>query len=171
MGSDSTDSPLSEVFCHRWRNQAPRRTLWIGPADPKIFPCLRSLPSDALVRLDASTAAVQLPLQGRYECAVAVELLEHLDKTEGQHLIARLRDLHAPWLLLLLTHEGSSSAFSRRWTSEDLLALGMQRIAAQRHNQLFQELYEFRITSYKATPDWLNSKYWAHPELFDKYRW
>ncbi|WP_404840873.1 DUF6231 family protein [Alkalilimnicola ehrlichii] len=27
------------------------------------------------------------------------------------------------------------------------------------------------MATYKTTPDWLNSRNWAHPELFDKFRW
>ncbi|MDD3447840.1 MAG: DUF6231 family protein [Gammaproteobacteria bacterium] len=32
-------------------------------------------------------------------------------------------------------------------------------------------LYGFDIATYKVTPDWLNSRYWANPELWDRYWW
>ncbi|MGD8939893.1 MAG: DUF6231 family protein [Gammaproteobacteria bacterium] len=32
-------------------------------------------------------------------------------------------------------------------------------------------VYAFDIASYKTTPDWLNNKYWANPELWDKHWW
>jgi len=31
--------------------------------------------------------------------------------------------------------------------------------------------YCFDIDHYKTTPDWLNPRHWANPELWDKYRW
>ncbi|MFP4639754.1 MAG: DUF6231 family protein [Guyparkeria sp.] len=32
-------------------------------------------------------------------------------------------------------------------------------------------VYQFDIHDYKQTPDWLNPRNWANPELWDKYRW
>ncbi|WP_290652932.1 DUF6231 family protein [Aquisalimonas sp.] len=32
-------------------------------------------------------------------------------------------------------------------------------------------LYGFDVGTYKTTPDWLNPRYWANPELWGKYRW
>lgn len=31
--------------------------------------------------------------------------------------------------------------------------------------------WQFNLYDYKQRPDWLNAKYWANPENFDKYRW
>ena len=30
---------------------------------------------------------------------------------------------------------------------------------------------EFNIQDYKVSPDWLSARHWAHPELWDIYRW
>nr|WP_264480642.1 DUF6231 family protein [Psychrobacter sp. I-STPA6b] len=32
-------------------------------------------------------------------------------------------------------------------------------------------IWQFNLYDYKYRPDWLNAKYWANPENFDKYRW
>ncbi|MCG3882567.1 DUF6231 family protein [Psychrobacter sp. Ps3] len=32
-------------------------------------------------------------------------------------------------------------------------------------------LWQFNLYDYKHLPNWLNSKYWANPENWDKYRW
>ena len=32
-------------------------------------------------------------------------------------------------------------------------------------------LWQFNLYDYKRLPNWLNSKYWANPENWDKYRW
>ena len=31
----------------------------------------------------------------------------------------------------------------------------------------FELMFEFRLHDYKQRPDWLNARYWAHPERFD----
>ncbi len=33
------------------------------------------------------------------------------------------------------------------------------------------KIWQFNLYDYKPQPDWLNAKYWANPENFDKYRW
>lgn len=33
------------------------------------------------------------------------------------------------------------------------------------------ELWQFNLFDYKQLPDWLNSKFWANPENWDKFRW
>lgn len=33
----------------------------------------------------------------------------------------------------------------------------------RRHSRCF----EYQLTNYKAVPDWLNARFWAHPERFD----
>lgn len=46
-----------------------------------------------------------------------------------------------------------------------MVSLGYRRQSAN------DGLYLFDIESYKDTPDWLNPRNWANPELWDKYRW
>ena len=31
--------------------------------------------------------------------------------------------------------------------------------------------WSYDIRTYKSVPDWLNPKFWANPENWDKYRW
>ena len=48
---------------------------------------------------------------------------------------------------------------------QQLVSLGYRRLAAD------EALYLFDIDTYKDTPDWLNPRNWANPELWGKYRW
>ncbi|MGM7373388.1 DUF6231 family protein, partial [Acinetobacter baumannii] len=32
-------------------------------------------------------------------------------------------------------------------------------------------LWQFNILTYKHVPDWFNSKFWANPENWNKFRW
>ncbi len=70
-------------------------------------------------------------------------------------LIGQLKQ-RAP-ALLVAARENQPLAFN------DFLAFGMQRLAEADNGHL---LYLFDLHTYKPAPDWLNSKYWAHPELW-----
>ncbi len=52
-----------------------------------------------------------------------------------------------------------------------MIGHGFSRVSEWKRQDPQSELYRFDIADYKTTPDWLNSRYWAHPELFDKHRW
>ncbi len=70
-------------------------------------------------------------------------------------LIGRLKQ-RAP-ALLIAAREHQPLLFN------DFLAFGMQRLAEAEDGHL---LYLFDLHTYKPAPDWLNAKYWAHPELW-----
>lgn len=70
-------------------------------------------------------------------------------------LIGQLKQ-QAP-ALLVAARENQPLVFN------DFLAFGMQRLAEGEDGHL---LYLFDIHTYKPAPDWLNAKYWAHPELW-----
>lgn len=81
---------------------------------------------------------------------------------EAQHareqaiaLIGQLKQ-RAPVLLV-------AARDNRPLVFNDFLAFGMQRLAEADDGQL---LYLFDLHTYKPAPDWLNAKYWAHPELW-----
>ncbi len=99
--------------------------------------------------------------------------LEKFDKQTGLHLIASLRDIHAMHLFVVIPcgRQWDTQDFRSEWLPGDLIACGMHqhRLFGEAGRQLL--LYRFELSDYKTTPDWLNSKYWANPELFDKYRW
>lgn len=75
------------------------------------------------------------------------------------HGLTRLRDLMARRVLVLAHHD----------FTELLRALGFSQIEQLPGTDLI--IWQFNILSYKQVPDWLNSKYWANPENWGKYRW
>jgi hypothetical protein len=75
------------------------------------------------------------------------------------HGITRLRDLLARRVLILAGLQHTSL----------LRALGFSQIEQLADAPLI--IWQFNILSYKQVPDWLNSKYWANPENWGKYRW
>lgn len=81
-----------------------------------------------------------------------------------KNIAIRLRDLFAQQSLIFIP---------TRVTDLGLNGFGYNSV------QLFLEApdtpriicWQFNLYDYKQRPDWLNAKYWANPENFDKYRW
>ena len=49
-----------------------------------------------------------------------------------------------------------------------LMSLGFQARRQIQQNNIFFVFYIYNISSYKKSPDWLNSDNWANPELWEK---
>lgn len=78
------------------------------------------------------------------------------DKAEAFARIGLLKQ-KAP-AVLIAANDGAPLGFN------DYLSLGMQRLAEA--DEAGRALYLFDLHTYKPAPDWLNAKYWAHPELW-----
>ena len=102
-----------------------------------------------------------------FDVAVIVDVQAALPRAEASALIARLRDVNARRVLVI----GHDAASAGRTADEALRAYGFRRLLAHEAAGQHWTVHEFSIDSYKSTPDWLNAKYWAHPERFDKFRW
>ena len=75
----------------------------------------------------------------------------------------RLRDLFAEQSLLLTYTPSSGLNFA---------SLGYIPLTIETPDELPDLIsWQFNLYDYKQRPDWLNAKYWANPENFDKYRW
>ena len=74
------------------------------------------------------------------------------------HGLTKLRDLLARQVLVLASLEYSPLLHS----------LGFSQVETFGSHTI---IWQFNILSYKQVPDWLNSKYWANPENWDKFRW
>lgn len=114
------------------------------------------------------TAIDTLPV---FDVILLADVLENLAKAEAEALIGRLRDLHSRHLFLFIRVGEDWPDVQSQWHRNDLLAHGFSLFRRYETDGLEYHLYRFELESYKATPEWLNSQYWANPELFDKYRW
>ena len=75
----------------------------------------------------------------------------------------RLRDLFSEQSLLLTYTPSSELNFA---------SLGYIPLTIETPDELPDLIsWQFNLYDYKQRPDWLNAKYWANPENFDKYRW
>lgn len=81
--------------------------------------------------------------------------------------IARLRDVYATRLWVLARTHGNANPNA----ATSLRALGLSLLTSSTDGGTTDALYGYDIASYKQTPDWLSPKDWAHPELWNKFRW
>jgi len=106
----------------------------------------------------------QLTVLPVIDIAIISEITESLPKQQAIEWLSLLRNAHSQHIILI---SEISLSTQQGWQLADYLALGMRRVGVVDHYQVF----EFAIETYQAKRDWLNSKFWANPENFDKYRW
>jgi len=86
-----------------------------------------------------------------------------LTQQSYQNIAIRLRDLFAEQSLLLTPTSTAELNFS---------SLGYTALPLNTDDNTADLIsWQFNLYDYKQRPDWLNAKYWANPENFDKYRW
>lgn len=147
---------------------------------------LADQPEPIVEHLRATMAAQPEQIEGRATATVAANLsiladrrwplvclLEpDVDKPSLIRLLARIRDLHADWVLHVNCAE--------HWSLADSLALGFSQVGfsdlpgspgTELPTEPVLQIFEFDIRRYKPEPDWLNAKNWANPEQWDKHRW
>ncbi|MBF7690487.1 DUF6231 family protein [Acinetobacter pollinis] len=108
---------------------------------------------------------LNLPFTQRYDLSFVVfnDEVERLSLSEQTHLIVKLRDLWAKHVVVMC---------SSRYTNL-MRELGFSQMLREQGegDSPILELWQFNILDYKSTPDWLNSKFWANPENWNKFRW
>jgi hypothetical protein len=146
---------------------APRSMLVICDADSPLPETLRArLPEVPLTTLETKGLPGSLEDLTRHELVLVPDALERLPHAQATHLIAGLRDLYSETLYVLLPPGDAGG-----WTEQDLIALGLDRVRRYAHPQGASSLFRFNLKDYKKTPDWLNPRYWANPEMWEKARW
>lgn len=112
---------------------------------------------------------LQSPWQKRHDLAVTW-LSAELPWQDVLHLLSALRDLHARQLLAFVPAAAWSEQNALAQT-DSLRALGLQQQARFQQGDDLIEAWSFDIRTYKTVPDWLNPRFWANPENWNKYRW
>lgn len=107
---------------------------------------------------------LNLPFTGRYDLGFVLfdlDEMANLAVQQKSQILVKLRDLFAKRIVVTC-----------RLADEQLLrSLGFtQLIDKTSHEQNFA-LWQFNILTYKHVPDWFNSKFWANPENWNKFRW
>ncbi len=79
--------------------------------------------------------------------------------------IANLRTYHQTNLIVLVKHQNN---LTNNKFHETLMSYGFKKLFGEKLQNIFYDLYEYNIIDYKIKPEWLNSDYWANPELWKK---
>lgn len=150
----------------------PQHVLIAGQVQPLAGVIKQAIPAKTRIEQrdldDLRQAIDELPV---YDAILLLGVIENLDKAEADALLGRLRDLHARHLFVFVPVGEDWTELKSHWQQTDLLALGFSLWKTYTVERSDLHLYRFELDTYKATPEWLNSKYWANPELFGKYRW
>lgn len=99
------------------------------------------------------------------DLAVVSHLTESLAKPEAQQWLGKIKNQYAPHVILISHPE---LAAEKGWQLTDYLALGFKHIAGTEDGL---QVFSYAIENYQPKRDWLNSRFWANPEMYDKYRW
>ncbi len=98
----------------------------------------------------------------RQELAVA-SLAGSENARDARQLIAVMRDLLARQLLVFVPENLLDDT--------TLIGLGLTRQARFEIDTANWQAWSYDIRTYKSVPDWLNPRFWANPENWNKYRW
>lgn len=141
-----------------WREHLQTRLLEIQPDSV----CALDEAAHQLVR----NVLHDIPLHTSYNnppaqpCALAlgVDALNGLDAQQARHLISRTRLYVAPRLLLAALPGCALDDAAFR-------ALGFTLSSTEPAEG--PRIYYYDLETYKTVPDWLNSRFWAHPERWE----
>lgn len=136
-----------------WRDRLQARLQEIRPASVCAL--------DAAAQQLAADALPGTPLHAPGQpCALAlgIDMLDGLDAQQARQRISQTRLYIAPRMLIAAHADCALDAAGFR-------ALGFVFIGADTAGAT--RLYEYDIDTYKTVPDWLNARYWAHPERWE----
>ncbi|MDX5333390.1 MAG: DUF6231 family protein [Gammaproteobacteria bacterium] len=156
---------------HLFRQHPPHSLLAIGADADAAFAPWQAAHPQTPCRHIADIAPDQADGLERHDVVLVANCLERLARPQAEQLVALLRDRVAERLLILLPIGGDWPGLRSHWTLTDMVALGLRRLACFEHDGRPLELYRFDLYDYKLTPDWLNPRFWANPQMWDKARW
>lgn len=148
----------------------PGRILTVGLDDPDLLaPYLARQPQAEVTAASGADLLGDTARLPRFDLALVADTLEHMSARDAGVVIARLRDLHARRLLVVVRMGPDWPGQRSHWESGDLLAYGLRRAAGAPGEHGPVHVYRFDLRDYKQTPEWLSPKDWANPEQWGKY--
>ncbi len=102
---------------------------------------------------------------GRFDLALAVDVVGRMSKSDGTRLIANLRNFHSNTVAVIMAVAEDSAQTA--WSDTEFLALGLLPTRTGDSTRL----YVYDIATYNDSRVWNSPRHWAHPENFRKYRW
>jgi len=156
----TASSDLSEIilpFIQQYRGQS---LLLAGKEAKKTSSKMQDTRSHTLTTPFTLAQLATLP---PIDMAIVSDVVETLNRADATQWLATLRNQYAQHLLLIVNQREQQET----WSLNDYFALGFKK-RGERNGQL---LFSYAIEDYQFKKEWLNSRHWANPENFDKYRW
>ena len=110
------------------------------------------------------TELLSLPFTQRYDLGFVLfdtDEMQNISDVQKSQLLVKLRDLLAKRIVVV----------SKRSDEQLLRSLGFTQLIDKTSHDSDFALWQFNILTYKHVPDWFNSKFWANPENWNKFRW
>jgi uncharacterized protein DUF6231 len=98
------------------------------------------------------------------DLAIISDITDTLAKTQALEWLGMIRNCYAQHIIVISNIEQSTL---QGWQLADFLGMGMKHVATTDKYQIFS----YAIENYQLKREWQNSKFWANPENYDKYRW
>jgi hypothetical protein len=105
----------------------------------------------------------QLQALPQFDLAIVSDLIEMTPKKQATEWLGMLKNGHCQHIILIIE---TTQLAQSDWQLADFLALGFKLSLKDEHT-----VFSYNIKDYQFKKDWLNSRFWANPENFDKYRW
>jgi len=162
--SATLPSVVNDTVARLVAEAATGRVLVIGTLP---VPAVDARTGVSIIRFDKPSGIAALG-KDTFDIAIVADALSGMQRDSAIALLARLRDVQARQVLVISRDGGTTGEV---FSDTDFRAYGFRLLQTQTSAGQCWRVHEFSIDSYKVTPDWLNAKYWAHPERFDKFRW
>lgn len=137
-----------------WRDHLQARLLEIQPASVYALDETARLLAVGIFPATPVCLPERLP-DSPCALALGIDVLNGLDAPQALHLLNRTRLYVAP-RILLATHDACALG------TNAFRALGFMLSGEDTAAQV--RIYSYDLDTYKTVPDWLNARYWAHPE-------
>lgn len=144
---------------------APSRLLLVSASEqPAVNAYQQAHPHSQIAHAAPGSLDGDLAAQ-RFDLAVVVDCLEHLQRKDGLQLLGGIRNLNASRMAVMVDLPACG------WKDTDFFALALQVSERFARDEQVISLFTYDLLEYKQAPDWLNAKFWANPENFGKYWW
>lgn len=151
------EATASEALLEKIRETLPDQDILLIADRPPP-----SMPERVAATLSSAEALAAARPESRRTCGLI--LTPWVEENQLDAVIAHLRDFLS--LELYVLHPGDPVEQTRRMGALGLRCLEILDVDGQPWG-----LNHFSLKTYKKTPNWLNSRFWANPQLWNKSRW
>ena len=136
----------------------------------KIF-IFSNISNDLLKSLDIRQPFTRIDSISKIEQSIDDDsmLLMILDeeafKLEQINTLATIKTFHQDKFIIINRYKKEKKKVDFHNT---LMSFGFKLLFRDEFQKIFYDIYEYNIIDYKNKPEWLNSDYWANPELWEK---